>query len=92
MCSIVEDDAKDLNGQVIKALKFSSQLSLKDCSLNWSSVRDRVHLNEVFRNQSIVSTQFMSEQKFEELKLTFKCEHDPTTSSPIEREFTRYDF
>lgn len=47
-CSFVSDKSSDLNGQVIRALRFASEPSLKECSLSWNG--DRQDLQEVFRN------------------------------------------
>ena len=55
-CSIVEDRAKDLNSQVIKALRNATQISMKACKIEWPQIGITSDLKEVFRNTSIIST------------------------------------
>ena len=52
-----------MNGQVIKALQQATEPSLKNCRIAWEGHGDQP-LNEVFRNQSIISTMIVPQDKF----------------------------
>jgi hypothetical protein len=77
-CSIVKDGASDLNGQVIGALKKAGEPSLKDCSFTWLK-ESPVVLNEVFRNQSILSTKIIPKVLLDSLTFSFASSEDPLT-------------
>jgi len=90
-CSIVKDGASDLNGQVIGALQKAAEPSLKDCSITWL-LESPEELNEVFRNQSIISTRIIPKAQFDNLTFSFASKEDPLTKEPINMQFTGLDF
>ena len=74
-CSIVKDGGKDLNGQVIKALQQATEPSLKNCRVEWTGLTGgQQQLDEVFRNQSIISAMMVPQDKFESLQFRFSSE------------------
>lgn len=93
-CCIVMDGGHELNGQVIMALSLAMEPSLKQCSLAWN---DKVQmLDEVFRYQSVISSQIIqtdvSPELFENLSFSFKSKNDPSSNLPIDLEFTKLAF
>ena len=68
-CSLVKDNAHDLNGLVIRALQNAMQPSLSNCSTMWND--ESKGLDEVFRDQSIISSKIMPKQEFAELNFIF---------------------
>ena len=49
-------------------------------------------LNEVFRNQSIISTRIIPKDSLENLRFTFSSAEDPLTKQQINMEFNGLDF
>ena len=75
---------------MIKALQNATEPSLKECQITWGEGVER--LEEVFRNQSIVSTKIMPQIDFDSMCFAFYSEQDPFTKQPINKEFTSADF
>ena len=75
---------------MIKALQNATEPSLKECQITWGEGVER--LEEVFRNQSIVSAKIMPQAEFESMCFAFYSVQDPFTKQPINKEFTTADF
>jgi hypothetical protein len=76
-------------------LQKAAEPSLKACSITWlfeDHKEEPEPLNEVFRNQSIISTRIISKDSLEKLKFGFSSAEDPLTKEPINMEFTGLDF
>ena len=74
-------------------MQKAAEPSLKDCKITWlPEVQKNEPLNEVFRNQSIISTRIIPKDSLENLRFTFSSAEDPLTKQPINMEFTGLDF
>ena len=88
--SLVSDTSSDLNGLVIRALRRAIEPSLKNCKLGWFG--EYIDCGEVFRNQLCTFFKIIPKEKFESLKVYFRCEEDPITKGKINLQFNNADF
>ena len=70
--TIVEHGSADLNGQVIRALSYAMEPSLKGASYGWNG--KSLKAEELFRNTLVSSTKLCSAAEFERLTFFFKAQ------------------